>query len=199
MKVWKGFLLGCALLAGCDSDNINEPDAPPGIRFDQSGARTGAYAAAGEPADDPGAILRSQFAAAFPDSVGGLVIIGYQPTSQGKGDLFILQAPREAKSFECTFYSTPCHGRLLAGVTGSDHATVERWFAIVSGSLRLNQIGPERVRGTFDVTLESQDGQSTMSVKNGTFDVRYHSRPVTDGALACLLSLTGAGVGSCRM
>jgi hypothetical protein len=200
MRWLSGPLLWAATLGACQAGTATDPEgAPQGIRFQSSGAVSGAYSAQGNPADDPARILSSQFAIAMPDSVGGVVIIGYQPTDAAKGDVFILQAPRQTQTFPCAGVesSGPCHGRMFVGVTGTDLARVERAFFITEGSLTLTQIGPDRLKGFFTATLKSQEGTSTVQVTNGTIDVRYTSAELSNGGILCLISLAGAGQGTC--
>jgi hypothetical protein len=172
-----------------------EPDGgAEGIHF-RDGAGV-AWDAAGTPSAG-GDLLDTPFAVARADSVGGIVLIGFDPRGD-VGDLFVLQAPRSAGTFACADGGAPCHGRFITGVTIESTAAFDRYYSVVSGSLMLTQIGPDRMRGTFDLKLA--DGSSpgdTLVVDAGVVDVPYVSDEVTNGALRCLLSLVGIGTGSC--
>jgi hypothetical protein len=180
--------------AACDSDPVAPGGGPEGIHFrDGAGAE---WAAAGTPSTS-GDLLDAPFAVARADPVGGIVLIGFDP--QGDvGDLFVLQAPRTVGTHACAEFGESCHGRFITGVTIESTATFDRFHSVVSGSLTLTQIGPDRMRGSFDLKLV--DGSSpgdTLVVNGGVVDVPFVGDEVTNGALGCLLSLVGIGTGSC--
>jgi hypothetical protein len=185
--------------AGCGSDATGPGESRAGIDFGIDGV--GAHTAVGNPQPDAsGTILNSEFAVARPDSVGGFAIISFEPTGTGVGNLFVLQAPRQTGTYECTLFAGPCHGRLIIGVRDGNTISVDRYFHVISGSLTVTEIGPARLKGTFRLTLEANDDEpdDRIEIENGTIHVPFIESQVTDGALQCLLSLVGIGQGTCR-
>lgn len=186
--------------AACQGDSTGPGPGPdPGVHF-TGGSAT--YAATGSPAvQADGSVLNQQFAVARPDSVGGFAVISFDPTGDDVGNLFVLQAPRSTGTVACGFLGgEPCRGSYIVGVRNGSTATAERRFYITAGSVTVTQVGPDRLRGTFSVTFEAQDGlpDPSFTVEDGTIDVPWVDDEVTDGALGCLLSLVGIGQGSCR-
>lgn len=182
-------------LSGCERDAAGPgPDSTAGVRFDDGDA---IHAAHGSP--HAGGILDLEFAVARADSVGGFVLVSYDRTQGEAGNLFVLQAPRATRSFECALHAGPCHGRYIIGVRDGSTVTADRWFHVTDGTLEVTQIGPDRLRGSFRLTLDAMDGKpdAIITAENGTFDVPWIAGQVTDGALACLLLLVGMGDGPC--
>ena len=192
-------LAALLIAAACDNDTTGPDNVGEGVNFGIGG--TGAHSAVGNPhAGPPGTILNTEFAVARPDSVGGFAIISFEPTGTGEGNLFVLQAPRQIGTYECTLDVGPCRGRLFLGVRDGNTTSVERFFHVIAGSLTVTEIGPSRVKGNFRLTLEATDNKpdDRIVIENGTVDVPYIDSQVTDGALQCLLSLVGVGQGNCR-
>jgi hypothetical protein len=191
-------LLAAAPLAtACDDGAPTGPDPQTaGVSFDLGGA---AHAAAGQPnASADGSILNDEFAVARADSVGGFAVISFEPTADDAGNLFVLQAPRQTGTFACGDVEA-CHGRYFTGVRNLDTVSAERHFNVTSGTFTVTQLGPDRVSGSFRLTLTATDGSGeTLVVEDGTVDVPYSGSEVTDGSLACLLRLVGVGQGTCR-
>jgi len=191
---------------GCAEGEIGGPGEGEGdgVSFRLNGQ---AYALSGSPARDPGQLLNASFAVARADSVGGFAVIGYERTGDNVGNLIVLQAPREVKTFTCSPGSLPCHqvaaewhGRYITGVQSLSTATALRYFHLASGTLTVTQVGPGRLRATFSAVFHATDGKpnDTLTVENGSIDVPYVSDQVTDGSLQCLLSLVGVIAGKCR-
>jgi hypothetical protein len=202
MRVLVAGLLGVGL--ACAEGEVSGPDEEEGVSFQLDGQ---SYALSGDPARDPGQLLNASFAVARADSVGGFAVIGYQRTGDNVGNLIVLQAPREVKTFTCTDNPVPCHqtggewhGRYITGVQSLSTATALRYFHLVSGTLTVTQVGPDRLRATFSGVFRADDGKPnhTLTVENGTIDVPYVSDQATDGSLQCLLSLVGVLAGECR-
>lgn len=193
-------VLGAMLIAAaCGNETAGPDETRTGVDFGIDGV--GGHSAVGNPQQHAsGTILNNEFAVARPDSVGGFAIISFEPTGQSEGNLFILQAPRETGTYECREFALPCHGRLFLGVRDGNTTSAERFFQVTDGSLTVTQIGPDRVKGMFQLTLEASDGlpDSRIVVENGTIDVPFVDSQVTDGSLQCLLSLVGVGQGTCR-
>jgi hypothetical protein len=199
--------LGAALLAAvvaCGDGEISAGPDGADLSFQLDGR---SYALSGTPASDPGQLLDAPFAVARADSVGGFAVIGYHRTGDDVGNLIVLQAAREVKTFTCTDETTPCdvggaewHGRYITGVQNLSTASALRYFHLTSGTLTVTQIGPDRLRGTFSAVFRAADGgpDGTLTVENGNIDVPYVTDEVTDGSLQCLLSLVGVIAGECH-
>ena len=155
---------------------------------------------------DPNNVLAGSFAIAFADSLQGLVAIGYSPTDSA-GDVLILQFPRQSGTYACGL-AAPCHGRLLAGVRLFQHPdgytgwTTQRHFEIQSGTVTAAQVGPTRLRGTFNATLLPSDGGAAIQINDGKIDVDYNSTPPGPGqsmrGVECLLRLSGGAPMQCN-
>ena len=191
---------------GCAEGEIGGPVEVDGdgVSFQLNGQ---AYALSGSPARGAGELLDASFTIARADSVGGFAVIGYERTGDNVGNLIVLQAPREVKTFNCTASTVPCHqspgewhGRYITGVQSLGTANALRYFHLASGTLTVTQVGPARLRATFNAVFRASDGKpnDTLTVENGSIDVPYVSDQVTDGSLQCLLSLVGVIAGECR-
>ena len=188
------------LTAACDDASSTGPvDSGAGVLFTSGSI---AYGASGNPSvGGDGSILNDEFAVARADSVGGFAVISYDPTStdQKTGNLFVLQAPRSTGTMQCgdNFGQQPCHGRYIVGITDGATTSFQKWYDIKQGSITVTAIGPDRLKASFSVVLGTQTGESII-VENGTIDVPYTAAALTDGALRCLIGLTGGESGNCR-
>ena len=184
----------CGLGAGCGADDATAPgSSDASITYTLNGTR---YRLSGSLSSS----LTEPFVVARADSVGGFVVVGYETGGKGKGDLLVLQGPRQTGGLQCAVAGTPCHGRMITGITGSNTSSFDRFFAITSGTVNVTAIGPERLRAHFSVTLQANDSlaNGTLVIQDGSIDVPYLADPQTDGSLECLLSRVGVGSGSCR-
>jgi hypothetical protein len=189
-------LVATPLMALACSDSPTDPHTPTaGVSFDVGGS---AHSMAGEPRPNAdGSILHDEFAVARADSVGGFAVISFDPADDESGNLFVLQAPRQTGTYSCATHD-PCHGRYLTGVRNLDTVSADRHFEVTAGSFTVTQIGPDRLTGSFQLTLTASDESGeTLVIEEGTVDVPYSASEVTDGSLACLLSLVGLGHGTC--
>lgn len=183
-------LLTAFAVVGCHSDEPTQPADESGLEFTYGGDRTGSYASEGVPTIGSGGLPEvNSWAIARPDSLGGMVIAAFEPSGETTGDLFILQLhPIGTGEFTpCNIFTGEgCHGRLIIGVDIEDLTAVEDWFEIVSGSVTLSEASDTRVRGTFSVTLENQDGSQTITVDDGVIDVPFSSDQQLGHGLSCL-------------
>lgn len=189
-------LVGIVVVA-CDS-GIDPPLPRAGVDFALSSG--GSHSAAGAPATSgDGSILHHEFAVAKADSVGGFAVLSFDPSANdpNQGNLFVLQAPRQTGTIACAEFGAPCHGRYITGVRDGQTIGFDKWFTVTEGRITVTMLGPDRLRGMFSIVLEAEDGEQIV-VQNGTIDVPYSADPVTDGALRCLIGLSGAGSGGCR-
>lgn len=179
-------------IAACDDRPIGPADGP-GLQFSYDGARSGVYRsdAADPTISAEGLPEIGSWAVARTDSLDGLVIAGFSPTDESKGDLFILQLnERREGIFEpCISSGTHgCHGRLFIGVLLDDlvNLQIDDHLEIVDGSVDLAEASDERIRGTFELTLESLDGNRTITATDGVVDLPYSSELFEGGSIACL-------------
>jgi hypothetical protein len=192
-----------ALIAGClasASACSDDPAAPlpggDGLSFRMSGDVSAEYHASGSPgvrAD--GLPLAGSFAAAFPDSLGGLVIAGYQKNG-ATGDVFILQlhSTSPGQYGPCTLNGeSGCHGRLFLGVNPGTLQLSGGAYRIVGGTVTLTAAAGQRVEGSMDLSLQNADGTRTMTVSAGTIDVPLSSTGTASNGVACLARNLEAG------
>lgn len=184
-------ITACALLGlyACDDDAPTETGDESGLEFTYDG---GSYRSEGMPAiGQDGLPEIGSWAVARADSLGGLVIAGFQPTEGSKGDLFILQLHpiRTGEFSPCGVVGVPdCHGRFIVGVDKEDFAAVDAYYEITSGSVTLSEASTSRVAGTFSAVFTRLDDGSgdTFTVDDGVIDVPFSSDVSLANGLACL-------------
>lgn len=186
-------LAACAVTLAACSDTPTRPDASARIDFGIAAGEPGHYFAAGSPSGSrPATLLASSFAAAMADSVGGLVVVGFQPTDPQHGDVFILQVRATSPgTYTCAgplSVGEGCYGELMTGVARGDPAPPDRIFWITDGQVSLSTVGT-RVAGTLQLSLAADDtlGADTIAVSDGTFDVPMSDASVS-GGLQCLIA-----------
>jgi hypothetical protein len=183
-----GLVAGLAFLAGCDDVDLLTPNSLAGVSFTFDGDTTGGYAAAGLPTTLEGQPEFGSWAISTePDSLGGLIVSAFRATEQPKGDLFVLQlAPLRTGSFTPCEPNAACHGRVIFGYDGGGY---EDYFEIVSGSATIDEIGEDRISGTFRFVArdEGGTGNRTLTVDDGTFAVPFVAT-VPQDELLCLIS-----------
>lgn len=201
---WLRRLTGAMLVtllsvSGCDDDGtVAPPEQLPGLEFSFAGDRSGTYQSDGRlptiAAD--GLPEFGSWAVARPDSLGGLVIAGFDgevggfgPLDNGLGDVFILQLDdiREGTFEPCGIFANGgCHGRFFVGVVLADLATVQDAFEITDGSVEIVEASASRIRGSFDATFTSADGTRTITVVDGVIDVPFSNNLSVANGVACL-------------
>lgn len=176
---------------GCDEDSTGPEPNLEGLVFSYSGDRSGSYDGEGS-TPSIGSNGRPEFGSwsvARPDSLGGLVIAGFDPTDTDVGDVFILQLDdiREGAFEPCgIFAGGGCHGRFFVGVVLTDLATVQDAFEITSGRVEITEVAATRIRGTFEATFTSGDGNRTITVTDGMIDVPFSNEGSVADGIACL-------------
>jgi hypothetical protein len=159
------------------------------LDFVANGATPTEYHASGAPSvRADGLPLAGSFAAAFPDSLGGVVIAGYEG-SGGSGDIFILQltSPEPGEHSPCTLNGeSGCHGRLYRGVDPANLSVAGGSFHLVSGRVVVTESTSDRLRGSMDLSLQSMNGPETLTVTGGTFDLPVASDRLASNGVACL-------------
>lgn len=195
------FLAAFALvpLSACDDDAL-APVQNPGLEFSYAGDRSGSFGSdPGSPATTGEGLPEfGSWSVARPDSLGGLVIAGLSPANEDVADLFILQLDdiREGSFDPCgPGAGGGCHGRLFVGVVLDNLAslTFDEYFEIVDGSVSISEASATRIRGTFEATLENQDGSATITLADGVINVPFSSEVYEGGGIACLARNLQAG------
>lgn len=177
-------------VAGC-GDSPTGPTEPDGSNLTLNYSDGGQYLASGTPSVDGGQISASSFAVAFTDSVGGVVIAGFQLKDETRGDLFVLQLKdTRSGSFGPCGANQDCHGRIVEDFDAQTRQTTGGpYFEIVSGSVQVDQAGPDRLKGSItDLVLQAQDSvRPDRTIESGTFDLQLLSDQEGKAALASLL------------
>jgi hypothetical protein len=166
-------LAGITLVSACSGDGPVDPGSVRGVSFEFAGDRSGIFEADGVPTvSDEGGVEHGVWTVAQRDSIGGIVIAGFQVATQATGDIFILQLrPAAVSDFESCGPGTGCRGRLLIGLKPETFIPDE-YFEIVSGNASITELMETRVRGSFSFTARSDggDGDETITVIGGVFD-----------------------------
>lgn len=176
-------------MAGC-SDSTG-PQKTTESSLSLSFADGGTYQATGAPVFDGGDLAASTFATAFSDSVGGYVISGFQQTKGTEGDLFILQlTDRQTGEHGPCGTGASCHGRILEDFDAGALRTLGTYWEITSGIVRIDQAGPDRLKGSFtDLVLQAQDSTAEeRTIESGTFDLERLSDAEGTAAMRCFLA-----------
>lgn len=190
---WMWPLLVAFALTACDEGTTAPDDGAPtpiGVDFGLAVGDFGNHHGEGLPAS--GAPLAGGFAVAFPDSLGGLVVLSYDDRSS---DLFILQVSSATPgTFDCGPVTTgsPCHGRLFENVREvGEMVQVDGQLDITEGTLELREVGPDDVEGSFSASLvrTAGSGESSLTIINGSIFVDLLEKPGESGGLACLIRL----------
>ena len=198
-RVMVGLLLVAALAAGCEGDGgPTEPGGgtPAGLSFTLQGAQTRPHQSSGNATvDSRGIPTFGSWAVARPDSLGGLVIAGFQPNDGATGDLFILQlSPRRTGDFTCNEHGTEgCHGRTFLGVSPQALTVAGGTWVVTAGSVSISEASDTRVKGTMSLTLKNVRGPETLTITGGTIDVAYSASTTLANGIACLARNLASG------
>lgn len=192
-------MLLSALVACNDATGPDEAPTPLGVDFGFALGDPFNHHAQG-PLSSIDSPLQSEFAVAFPDSVGGFVLVSYDADGS---NLFILQGLTAATGeVACgpVEEGAACHARLFENVRIEDGiALVDGRFDLVEGTLTLTLVGPDELGGTFEARMDRTSPEGTpqsFQIVNGTVRVDYLDEQVASGGLGCLIALTGGG-GAC--
>lgn len=191
-------ILSLTLGMACDESQPAGPEVrDEGLQFNFDGERSGGYESQGTPKVASGGLPEvGSWAIAHADSLEGMVVMGFEPTSDTGGDLFIVQlhpigtgvfAPCDIQLGE------GCHGRFIIGVDTQDLSAVDAWYEISEGTVTLSEAGPDRVRGTFSATFTNQAGKGTLTLNDGVIDVPFSQDVSLSNGLACLIENLRSG------
>jgi len=149
------------------------------------------YHASGAPTlDGSGDVTSAPFAVAVRDSLGGVVITGFQPTQGRLGDLFVLQlSPVRVGTFGSCGSDASCHGRILEDFDAEARQAGGTSWEIVAGTVNVDEVGSDRIKGSFsNLVLQAQDTvESDRTVPSGTFDLQLLSEAEGKQATTTLL------------
>lgn len=187
--------VGLIAAAGCSDPTVpSPPDASEGLQFTDDRGRE--FASVGYPNFSGGALDASDFAVAFPDSVGGLVISSFEATEGSRGNLFILQLTenRTGNFDSCGVVGEECHGRLLLGIDADNVVDVDETWTLVGGAVSITQNAGAEVIGTFtDLIFEGPDAESDLVVSAGSFSVPLLAENDGRAILDCFLTQATGG------
>ena len=190
-------LVVLAVLAACEDAVAPGGEIFEGVAFTWDGG--GEHRSSGPPSFEDGAVLSGEFAVAFPDSVGGLVMASFHPREGTKGNLFILQlVERGTGTFGPCGTSQECHGRFLEDLDPEDLSVLPGYWEITDGSVTIDVDGPGRLRGSFtDFVLSGPgDAGGVREIEEGTFDVPLLGAEQGADIMRCFIRrLTGGSCG----
>ena len=168
-------------LVGCkDSTGNNTPIASGSIAFSYTGARTGTFSTSGAVlAQNGGGFVKQQFATAvkFTDpGQSSIGIIGYLPVTAATGNEVIFAFPSsgvgQTLALTETCATAGCAIGLIVFDTNPDLQEDNSVpFFLNSGTLQVSAVSNDRITGTFSGTAADIDGETTITVTNGSFDL----------------------------
>lgn len=181
-------------LSACDDPTNPPPGGDEGI--DLTFSDGGSYQTEGVPQISGGELDAADFAIAFPDSTGGLVIATFRKTEGTRGDLFILQLVQQRTGeFDDCGLGGDCHGRILEGIDAANLSDLEGYWEILGGRVTLEEAGPDRAVGTVEdlVLTLLNDGTTTRIIQEGSFDLALLSEGEGVAAMECFLTRVTGG------
>lgn len=172
-------LLGTAALAlalgACNNDSTgsdDDEDLVGDVSFTYSGARSGQFVASGE--FDRNDTNQNEFGAAIIED-GEIVILAADGVAANRTDVFIISAPASTGTTSCSATSDPAGCALLGyfgvGFTDANDPEPDAQYIGYVGSIQVAELTDDRVRGTFSLRLEDQEGTNTVEARSGSFDV----------------------------
>lgn len=195
-------LLGTAALAlalgACDNDSTGSKENQGGdLSFTYSGARSGQFAASGEfDRNDPN---QNEFGVAVIEN-RELLLLAADHVQANRTDVFIISAPAAQGTTTCTpttqFADCTLRGYFAVGFTDPNDQEPDAQYLGYVGSIQLTELRDNRVRGTFSLLLEDQNGDNTVQARSGSFDlpivaasaISPNRSPVTAATLNRVLS-----------
>lgn len=178
-------LAALALVGGCK--DASGPDLGPDegtMGFTFSGDTAGTFSARGVP--PTGAPYADSYTRGFIEPTdGNTYLIGYQGPGAGERLVLILAGVPEAATgtvvscAEAQSLAQPCfHATFYLGFNpGVSGGT--KVYQSSTGTLRITENGPERIRGTFSAGVSRQTGPS-VTISNGTFDFPLPTGPAAN-------------------
>jgi hypothetical protein len=177
--------------AGCADPTTPTPDDTEGIQLPMA---AGGFSSTGFPSFSNNDVDADDFAVAFPDSLGGLVIAGFRLDEGTRGDLFILQLVelRTGEVIPCGTMND-CHGRMLVGIDAANVADIDEIWTLANGSVTITHANSATVAGTFQTLVFTGDGGAQLLAFGGTFEVSVLSESQGRDIMACFLARATGG------
>lgn len=177
--------------AGCADPTTPTPDDTDGIQLTLG---AGQFSSAGYPSFSDNDVDADDFAVAFPDSLGGLVIAGFQLDEGTRGDLFILQLVelRTGEAIPCGTMND-CHGRVLVGMDAANVADFDEVWTLENGSVTITHANSTTVTGTFQGFVFTGDGGAQLPASGGSFEVSVLSEVQGREIMTCFLARATGG------
>ena len=177
--------------AGCADPTTPTPDDTEGIQLPLA---AGQFSSAGFPSFSNNDVEADDFAVAFPDSLGGLVIAGFQLDEGTRGDLLILQLVelRTGEAIPCGTMND-CHGRLLVGIDAANLADIDETWTLTNGSVTITHANSATVAGTFQGLVFTGDGGAQLPASGGSFEVPVLSVSQGRDIMTCFLARATGG------
>lgn len=170
-------LLGTAALAlalaACKNDSTGSDENQSGdLSFTYTGAVSGQFNASGE--FDRNNTSQTEFGAAVVED-GEIVFLAADEVQANRTDVFILSAPASEGTTSCTpttpFESCMLLGFFAVGFTGPGDPEPDASYIGYEGSVQVTELTDDRVRGTFSLLLEDENGQNPVQARSGSFDL----------------------------
>ncbi|HET7229508.1 MAG TPA: hypothetical protein VFJ16_05865 [Longimicrobium sp.] len=180
-KLLKTAMAGAvALLAACGDSTGSSGSGTGSLSFSYSGVRSGSYSATGEFKGGNSNFDGKPFAVgirAIQPTGSVLALISYQPVTSSKGNVVVFALPNISGtgSIDLTCASADFTTCAFASVIFDTDVTVEeedgQTFLFTSGTVNVTTNSGGHLRGTFSGTAENFEGDSVITITNGTFDV----------------------------
>lgn len=170
-------LLGTAALAlalaACKNESIGSDENERGdLSFTYTGAVSGQFTASGE--FDRNNTSQTEFGAAVVEE-GEVILLGADQVQANRTDVFIMSAPAREGTTTCTattpFENCTILGFFAVGFTGPSDPEPDAQYIGYEGSIQVTELTDDRVRGTFSLSLEDENGENPVEARSGSFDV----------------------------
>ena len=177
---------------GCGDPTTPTTDTRAGIQLSLG---QGQFSSAGYPSFSDNDVDADDFAVAFPDSLGGLVLAGFRLDAGTRGDLFILQLV-ELRTDEAITCGTTndCHGRMLFGIDAANVADIDEISTLTNGSVTITHANSATVAGTFQGFVFTGDGGAQLPASDGDFEVAVLSESQGRDIMTCFLARATGGM-----
>jgi hypothetical protein len=176
---------------GCGDPTTPTTDARAGIQLSLG---EGQFSSAGYPSFSGNNVDAADFAVAFPDSLGGLVLAGVRLAEGTRGDLLILQLVelRTDEAITCGI-TNDCHGRVLVGIDAANVADFDEIWTLANGSVTITHANSSTIAGTFQGFEFTGDGGAQLPASGGDFEVAMLSELQGRDIMTCFLARATGG------
>lgn len=192
LRVWGVVVAG--MVACSDATDPGSEAEPTGVEFSTGGDV--AFSAAGLPELTDGRPAAADFAVAFADSLGGLVIAGFELVDGTRGNLFVLQLADVATGeFGPCGIGADCHGSLLIDMDSQNVTVVREFWALAAGGVTVSSVAEGRVSGSFEgfQYLGPNQEETILDMGDGSFDVPLLDEETSRLGMECFLVRVNGG------